>query len=158
MMSGGTKLNIAKITEQLDAHKKKIGLNQVEVDGVETVMSMTRQQISMLSDRERALYAFEFNKYAFNLKMQENRYLALLNWLEATLSKLTAEEAHKYFDKPGFIKFADQKEMVAVNNDFGRVLKKHIREYQLYLDDIRDTYRSIEYLSRALKEIKDEKR
>jgi hypothetical protein len=159
-MSGQTKLDIEAVEDKLDEHRESLGLIKFSVANAEASFIMTRQQISIMTDKERAMYAFSICQHSVQMKMRENRHLGIINWLEALLNKLTAQEAHNYYNDKDikYTKFQDQRETVIANNDYGRAIAKHLREHRLKYDDIKDLSMHINFMGRALKDVKDEKR
>lgn len=140
-----------KIEDAIQEYHDKIKLvsADIDIDKIDSILSMKHNDILLLTDKDRSVYCFELAKFTYMLRKEENRVKSLLDWSTSFLSELAVRDAHKYCD-PKFTKMEEKILLFSVNNDAGKSLMKKNREMTLYLQSISDLWKSVEFMTKTL--------
>lgn len=84
---------LAFVEGQLDAMEAKIGLpSEIDIENAEEYLNLSRDALYKLSADACGIAAYKLGQFALSLQKYNNRYTAIVNWLDENIRFVVAKE------------------------------------------------------------------
>ena len=155
-MSGETKFTdrMNEIEEKFNEYNKFLNLNLNINNEVNKYLNLDADSMKIMTAEDLSIAAACISRHSLFIQQETNKHIRIINWIDANLKIITSGQTEQY-DK--YLPFEEKRLLAIKGNDLTSKMLSSKVEHQMHADHLNSLSYRIEFYSKTLSGIKDEK-